>query len=123
VVFVKSLGEHASDIIDENIYTKILPSSLREHASATVGGNYANMKGSRRCTMVRSQIGAWFPRLLGGYLHYKNEHGPVNIFAITTGSSKEQTDLIPQSPSTNEIFDWAYGPFKYKRNYRLSTML
>jgi hypothetical protein len=126
VVFVKSFREHVSAIIDENIYTKIktsiLPPSLREHASAVISGNYIK-KGSYRCTALRSRIGAWFDRLLGGCRQYKNTHGLANIFAITTWSSNEQTDMIPQVSSTNEIFDWAYGTFKYKRNYRLNTML
>jgi hypothetical protein len=85
--------------------------------SAAIVGNYAKMKGSRWCTALRSQIGAWLSHLFGGCRHYKNTHNPANIFAITTGSSNEQTDMIPQLPSTNEIFGWAYGPFKYKQNY------
>jgi hypothetical protein len=91
---------------------RILPQSLRKHASAAIGGNYINKKGSRRCTALRSQLGTWFPRLLGGCCQRKNTHGPANVFAITTGSSNEQTDLIPQFPSTDKIFGWLTVPLK-----------
>jgi hypothetical protein len=52
------------------------------------------------------------PSFTWGLLIVQKTHGLANVFAITTGSSNEQTDLIPQFPSTDKFFGWLTVPLK-----------
>jgi hypothetical protein len=84
-----------------------------EHASAAIDGNYTNQKGPHMCTVLRSQLGIWFPRLLGAAADIKiHIHGSTkNIFNYY--GAVECANWPDHSVAFGIIIiKWAYGPFK-----------